>query len=269
MPYYHYKDQKIFYEDQGSGHCLFFVHEWNSSSLFFRRHYLNFLAKKVRVVCIDLPGYGNSEFVDSLRFDDFSQILNGLLDHLEIRRCTLMGFCLGSAIILDFSLKYPSRVNFLILIEPVMVFPKILIPLLIPKFGVGFLKFLAKNRLLFSLIGSQLIGRDREMNSRIFRSIGKNDPAVSERYLKMLYTESQRNELPAAESVDGRKGIFILGEKSNPLFKKNADYIAGRFGIRDSVVLRDARHFVLAERAPDISKIVLQCIHKSESEFTA
>jgi pimeloyl-ACP methyl ester carboxylesterase len=264
MPYFQYNEQKIFYEDQGTGHCLLFVHEWNSSSLFFRKHYLRHLSNKVRVVCIDLPGYGNSEFVDTLRFDDFSKILCGLLDHLQIQRCTLMGFCLGSAIILDFSLKFPDRVRFLILIEPVMIFPKILIPLLIPKFGVGFLKYLARSRFLFSLVGSQLIGSDKATAAQIFKSIGRHDPSISEHYLHLLFAESHRSETPSTDQDISQKGIFILGEKSHTVFKKNADYIAGRYGIRDTVVLRDARHFVLAERAPDISRIVLQCMHKTE-----
>lgn len=265
MPYYQYKDKQLFYEDQGSGHCLFYVHEWNSSSLLFRKFYLRYLSKKVRVVCVDLPGFGNSEYVENLVFDDFSNILAGLMDHLEIKRCTLMGFCLGSAIILDFCRKCPDRVNFLILIEPILNFPKVLLPLLVPKIGVSFLRYLARNKFLFSLVGNQLIGRDKNVNSQIFRSLGRTDPEISKKYLQLLFKENKESKLLRSSLDIREKCVCILGEKSNSLFKKNAAYVKDRFRLRDSVVLDDTRHFVMLERPADVSKIVLSYLAKAES----
>lgn len=257
MPYYKYKDSNVFYEDQGSGQCLFFVHEWNSSSLSFRKLNLKYFDKKFRVICLDLPGYGNSEFVEGLQFDDFSNILIDLLDYLKIQKCTLMGFCLGTAIVLDFYQKFPDRVTFLILIEPIIRFPIILLPLLIPRFGVAFLKYLATHRFLFSLVGSQLIGPNKRTNNLVFKGISNIDPLISIRYLWLLFRKNNQTDFKTLELGIQEKCICIFGKNTNFLFKRNANYILNQFNIRDFFVLNDTRHYVLLEQPVEVSSIIL------------
>ncbi|MCK9400852.1 MAG: alpha/beta hydrolase [Bacteroidales bacterium] len=258
MPYYKYKDHNIFYEDQGSGPCLFFVHEWNSSSLSFRKLNLKYLVKKLRVICIDLPGYGYSEFVEGLQFDDFSNILIELIDYLKIQKCSLMGFCLGSTIILNFYQKFPERVKFLILIEPILKFPKILIPLLIPRFGVSVFKYVARHRLIFSLIGSQLIGADKSLNTHIFNGIGRNDPKISKLYLQLLFKKNNHYDFHTLNFDTQKNCICILGENTILLFKKNAAYLLNHFNIQNCFVLNGTRHFALIEQPVEISNIIFK-----------
>jgi pimeloyl-ACP methyl ester carboxylesterase len=257
MPYIDYKGHNLFYEDQGSGHCLFYIHEWNASSLSFRKVNLKYLVKELRVICIDLPGYGNSDYFEGLQFDDFSDIIIHLLDFLKIQRCTFMGFCLGSAIILNFYQKFPGRVNRLILIEPILKFPGILVPLLIPGFGVAFLKYMAQHRFLFSLASSQLIGADEHMNKQIFKGMSRNDPRISGRYLRLLFKKTFRSDYRSLTIDIQTNCICISGENTNLLFKKSAASIIKHFSIRDYVSLSDTRHYVLIEQPAEISKVIL------------
>jgi len=263
MPYFDYKGLNLFYEDQGSGHCLFFIHEWNSSSLSFRKMNLRYLVKELRVVCIDLPGYGNSDYVEGLQFDDFSDILVQLLGFLKIQRCSFMGFCLGSTIILDFYQKFPERVNNLILIEPILKFPKILVPLLIPGFGVAFLKYMARHRFIFSLASSQLIGADKHVNQEIFKGIGRNDPRISARYLRLLFKKTILSNYRMLNIDIQTNCICISGENTNLLFRKSADSILNHFHIRDHVILNNTRHYVLVEQPAGISDIILSYLRNA------
>lgn len=256
MSYYKYKNQNIFYDDQGTGHCLFFVHEWNSSSLSFRKLNLKYFDKNYRVICIDLPGYGNSEFIEGLEFDDFTKIIIELLDYLKIQNCTLMGFCLGTTIILDLNYKFPERVKSLILIEPILRFPHILIPLLIPGFGVAFLKYLATNRFLFSLVGSQLIVPDKRIRNMVFKAIGNNDPQVSIKYLELLFKKNKQCHFRTLDFDIQKKSICILGKNTNFLFKRNAKSILDHFKIRVFFILNNTRHFALIEQPVEVSNII-------------
>ncbi len=257
MPYITYKDREIFYADQGSGPCLVYVHEWYASSLSFRKLNQKYLDKKLRVISLDLPGYGNSEFVEGLQFADFSNILEALLGHLKIERCSLMGFCLGAAIILDFYQKFPDRVRTLILIEPLLKFPIILIPLLIPGFGVAFLKHLAKSRFLFSLVGSQLTGGKKQMNNHIFKSLVRNDTRISEQYLHLLFKKNHQSDFRKLD-VDIRENcLCISGKNTNIFFRKHTASLIRHFKIHDAVVLDNTGHLVLTERPADIAGIIL------------
>jgi pimeloyl-ACP methyl ester carboxylesterase len=257
MPYLKFRNKDIFYEDQGSGPCLFYVHEWNSSSLLFRKLNLKFFDQKYRVICIDLPGYGNSEFVEGLQFDDFSIILLQLLDYLKIPKCSCIGFCLGTPIVLDFNQRFPERVNFLILIEPVVKFPKILIPLLVPKFGVTFLKYLTTHRYLFNFVLKQLVGKNTRLNDQILKGIEKANPQISVRYLNLLYRENSRTNFRTLNFDIPDNCICISGENTNSIFKRNASLISKYVSINGCIILKDTGHFVLIERPAEVAMIII------------
>jgi pimeloyl-ACP methyl ester carboxylesterase len=264
MAYYKFRNKNIFYEDQGSGPCLFYVHEWNSSSLLFRKLNQKFFDKKFRIISIDLPGYGNSEFVEGLQFDDFSDIILELLNYLQIQQCTLMGFCLGTPIILNFKQRFPERVNFLILIEPVIKFPNILIPLLIPKFGVAFLKYLTTHRFLFNIVIKQLTGKDKRLNEQILKGIEKTDPQISVRYLKLLFRKNNHTNFRNLDFNIQDNCLCITGKNTNFLFKKNATHILNRFSIREFIFLKDTGHFVLIEQPAEVARVILNHLEKLE-----
>ena len=73
-----------------------------------------------RCVILDLPGYGfTSKPTDAVYdLDYFVGHLNAFLEALEINRCVLVGNSLGGAISIGYTLKYPERVNGLILMAP-------------------------------------------------------------------------------------------------------------------------------------------------------
>jgi pimeloyl-ACP methyl ester carboxylesterase len=267
MPQYNYKGYNIFYEDQGSGQCLLYIHEWNASSVSFRKVNQKYLDKKIRVISIDLPGYGNSNYVIGMQFDDFSDILVKLLDYLQIQGCTFMGFCLGSAIVLDFYFKYPERVKKIIFVEPVLKFPKILIPLLIPGFGTAFLNYMANHRFLYSLASTQLIGPNTCVNKQIFIGIGRNNQLISVKYLRLLFKKSYKSNYRNMKLDLETNCICISGENTISLFKKSAVTIINHFHIKDHYTIKNTRHYALMEQPAEISSIILAYLEHIEGSL--
>jgi len=78
------------------------------------------LAKRFRVLMMDLPGYGQSEArpVTGHFFTVAAQALAGLLDGLSIEKVHLIGNSLGGGGALRFVLDYPDRVGRLVLMGP-------------------------------------------------------------------------------------------------------------------------------------------------------
>lgn len=67
----------------------------------------------------DLPGYGASDKPQTAyTLDFFVEALLGLLDALDIQRCTLVGNSLGGAIAIAIALRQPQRVARLVLMAP-------------------------------------------------------------------------------------------------------------------------------------------------------
>ncbi|MCY1410262.1 2-hydroxy-6-oxo-6-phenylhexa-2,4-dienoate hydrolase [compost metagenome] len=82
-------------------------------------NYPEFAAAGYRVIVPDLPGYGASDKPETdYTLDFFVSAMFGLLDALDIPRCTLVGNSLGGAIAIKMALDQPQRVARLVLMAP-------------------------------------------------------------------------------------------------------------------------------------------------------
>ncbi len=110
---------EIAYVEMGTGkQTLVFIHGL-ASYLPAWQYNLDTLSSKYRCIAIDLPGYGKSskgKFSYSMSF--FAQTLNALMQKLSIEKATLVGHSMGGQIAMTFALKYPEKVEKLVLIAP-------------------------------------------------------------------------------------------------------------------------------------------------------
>jgi pimeloyl-ACP methyl ester carboxylesterase len=110
---------KLFYEDQGQGEAIVFLHGFTGSGRDWT-HQLNALQGKYRGITLDIRGHGNSEAPTEEK--DYSIYLNcedvlGLLNHLSIDRCCLVGHSMGGFTALQFVLDHPERIKGLVLVD--------------------------------------------------------------------------------------------------------------------------------------------------------
>ena len=76
------------------------------------------LAKHFKVIRFDNRGAGKSDRPDSpYTMEVFADDINALLDFLEIEKTHIVGWSLGGMIVQNFILKYPQRVNKMVLIN--------------------------------------------------------------------------------------------------------------------------------------------------------
>ncbi len=81
---------------------------------------LPMLAVHQRTIAIDLRGHGDSRSISepsSYRFEQLVRDVFGLLDHLEIGRCDLLGHSVGGMVALRMALTHPERIRSLILMS--------------------------------------------------------------------------------------------------------------------------------------------------------
>lgn len=113
---------RLHYLDSGSGEPVVLIHGSGpgaSGHSNFKLNYPEFAAAGQRVIVPDLPGYGASDKPETdYSLDFFVAALSGLLDALDIGRCTLVGNSLGGAIAIKLALDQPQRVSRLVLMAP-------------------------------------------------------------------------------------------------------------------------------------------------------
>ncbi len=107
----------LHYKVEGSGKTLVFLHGL-SDDLNYWEFLTTNLKKDYRVIRFDLPGHGESELGSGeITLDLYVELLIGLLDELNVDNVNLIGFSLGGAVALDFALKYPKKVDSLVLMS--------------------------------------------------------------------------------------------------------------------------------------------------------
>ena len=111
-------DMNIHYLEKGAGEPLLLVHGIGQSLYTWRSNF-NELAKKFRVIAVDLLGFGCSDRPEiDYSPEEMAESLRLFLEKLGISRTHIVAFSTGSVYALTLAQKYPMMVDRMILISP-------------------------------------------------------------------------------------------------------------------------------------------------------
>jgi pimeloyl-ACP methyl ester carboxylesterase len=106
----------LFYESHGTGEPLVLISGFASGAwLWFRQ--IERLAQHFQVITFDPRGIGNSklESEESVTISEIADDVAKILDELNIEKASILGTSFGGFVAQEFALKYPNRLNKLIL----------------------------------------------------------------------------------------------------------------------------------------------------------
>ena len=112
-----YKNTKIAYSETGKGATVVLLHGFLENSTMWNAH-VEELAKRNRVVCIDLLGHGQTDclgYVHSM--EDQADMIHLVLHELKIRKAILIGHSMGGYVALAFAELYPEMMKGLVLMN--------------------------------------------------------------------------------------------------------------------------------------------------------
>ncbi len=112
MNYYiHYNGGKIYYSDTGEGEIIVLLHGYLETSDIWSG-IAGKLAKKFRIISVDLPGHGLSKvYSESHTMEFMAGAVKVLLENLNIKKVFLTGHSLGGYVALAFLELYPGMLN--------------------------------------------------------------------------------------------------------------------------------------------------------------
>ena len=112
-----YKNIKISYTDQGKGTAVVLLHGFLENKSMWNA-FIPELAKKHRVITIDLLGHGETECLGYVHaMEDQADMLYALLLFLRVRKVVLVGHSMGGYIALAFAELFPDYVKGLFLLN--------------------------------------------------------------------------------------------------------------------------------------------------------
>lgn len=80
-------------------------------------HNVDALAESCRVYVLDLWGFGYSAPIAQPGYDQYAEQLAGFMHAMGLERATLIGHSLGGGVAVRFSVKFPERVEKLVLVD--------------------------------------------------------------------------------------------------------------------------------------------------------
>ncbi len=106
-----YKNIQVHYTDTGKGSAIVLLHGFLENSSMWN-DIVHVLTRKNRVITIDLLGHGNTDCLGYIQtMNDYAQMVKHVLNHLKLRKYTLIGHSMGGYIALEFAHMFPDSIK--------------------------------------------------------------------------------------------------------------------------------------------------------------
>jgi pimeloyl-ACP methyl ester carboxylesterase len=173
MPYFEHNGLSFHYLEKGEGRPFIFQHGLGGSVEQIIKIYFPPLG--IRLITFDFRGHGKTPLngIEELNFKTFADDVLALMDHLHLSKVIIGGISMGAGVALNFTLRYPNRVEALILSRPAWL-------------NAPMEK---QNRELYKLIAGLLQehgserGRELFMNSDVYDELSKTFPGTAQSLL--------------------------------------------------------------------------------------
>lgn len=206
------------------------------------------LQKHFRVISLDLPDHGRSPHSESFSYQGYGDSVIATLDQLGVTQFSLLGHSMGGKVAMHIALRYPQRVNKLLVadIAPV-TYP--------PRHDAVFKALQAVNlKQLTSRkeADQQMAEFLTEMGVRQFllKGLDKDDSGFRWRFnLPMLI----RDYLAISEGIVSDQqytspSLFVIGGNSNYVTQAHQKEILALFPNATAKIINDAGHWLHAEK---------------------
>jgi non-heme chloroperoxidase len=141
MPQFNLRDDtSLYFEDHGAGRPLVFIHGWPLSGAMWEYQIVPLTRAGFRCVTFDRRGFGRSgKPYSGFDYDSLGQDLAELIEHLDLKDVTLIGFSMGGGEVMEYLTKrnQKGRVTKAILVSSIVPYLLNQIPILLastPRF---------------------------------------------------------------------------------------------------------------------------------------
>ena len=252
MPYCENKGQQLYYEVQGEGRPLFFIHSYLTSIDLWRSQ-IDHFAKSYRVIAMDLRGHGQSAISQPHSLYDMVDDACTVLDAVGVQRAVWCGLSIGGMISMRAALQCPSRVGGLALFAT--------------SSEHEFLHVVIERRILAIL--ARTVGLNPMVGQVIKKNFGKTairrqPELIAEwrsRFLA-LHVPSMLNTLDAlitrdnvASGLAGFAGpaLVVHGNEDKAIHPKGADITHRAFQNCEYIKMKPAGHLVSLEHPEEVT----------------
>lgn len=231
--------------DTGQGDPIILLHGWGTKieSLFPISSYLE---KRMRVIAVDFPGFGQTDFPPrAWGVGDYTEWLILLIRKLNIETACFLGHSFGGRVCIKLASLYPQMVKKMILIDSA---------------GVRQFEFNWRNQAistvsmvikpLINMLPKQLVNKIRW---RFYSSIGSTDYLTAGR-LKETYQKIINEDLEPVLSNIASPTLLIWGENDRDTPLADGMLMAQKIHRSKLITIKSAGHFPFIDDPAQVNK---------------
>lgn len=268
---------KVSYEIHGEGYPLILLHGFAMYKEFWNWQARE-LSKDFKVITLDIRGCGKTDHpVESFYMEDLADDVRAFLDYLNLEKTHLGGHSFGGMVAQHFAIKYPNRLNKLVLMSTFDNLPLSTSGLeMYKRSQLSFYEAkMADPAKAFWDKMKQRFSRNffKEMNQdpgRIFHNMfsAKDLMTLEEKYgtskpqdiLNLINAITHHNT--TAHLYEIRSDTLILAaEKDRIVSKLSGEFLHEKIP-NSKIVVFDSSHFFMLEEAPKFNKKVLEFLKR-------
>jgi len=263
MPYCRVDDVRLYYESDGTGPPLLFVHGLGSSTRDWFGQVEPF-AEQYRVLRVDLRGHGRSDRpAGPYHIPQFARDVAGFLRRLDAASAHVVGLSMGGMVALQLAADAPALVRSLVPVNS---------PADTRLQTWGDVWFYLARRTAVQLLGMRRVGRllarrlfvkpdQEELRQEFVRRWAENDKQCYLWSVDAIMGWHIEERLPSMRMPT----LLVSSEHDyTPVTEKNR--IAARMPRADLAVVEDARHALPVERPEAFNALLRQFLARVEAE---
>jgi pimeloyl-ACP methyl ester carboxylesterase len=240
-----YKKNGISYIDTLDSYSktpLLILHGWQQDKESWM-DVIDIIKKDYRVICLDLPNFGNSKHEKflSLGVDEYAELIEALLKRLHIDTVNILAHSFGGRIAIKISASKNIKVHSLILFS-----------------SAGIISEKRKlKKYIYTKFPKKIIPQKirEQMRSNDYKNAGE----LKEVFLKAI----NYNVFPLLKKISA-KTLIIWGDEDKELNLKNADILNMNIKVSELSILNGYTHFAHIENPYLFSGIVKNFLDKNE-----
>jgi pimeloyl-ACP methyl ester carboxylesterase len=248
---------RVHYKSYGKGReALVLIHGW-SCSMDYWRDSISDLARRNRVIAIDLPGHGQSDKPEvTYSMDLFARAVEAVMKDAKVERAVLVGHSMGTPVARQFYRKYPQQTLAIVIVD-------------------GSLRNFPDKKMLDSLIGSLRAPNYKETGKQMFAMMaGPHLSAEIQQRIQTSFLNTPQYVLVGA--MEGMADDSIWGtDKINvpvlAIMAKSVFYPADTEQFYHSLVPNldfrlwdDVGHFLMMEKPREFNEAVIAFLDRNK-----
>jgi pimeloyl-ACP methyl ester carboxylesterase len=264
--------RRAHYVDAGTGEPIVLLHGWNGST-FDMRYAIPELAQQHRVIALDLLGYGYSARPADGDYSIGGQVefVRGVMDGLGIARATVLGHSMGGAIATQLALRYPDRVERLVLVSSATVremqrgrLVGLLLRPFVPLLTLIFARRSAVRRALRGVVHDPALVTPEVIEGHYRPLRMKGHMEASSKQLS-----DRRHDAPFDARQIRKQTLILWGEHDRVVPLSTGRELAQLIPNAELAIARGAGHLALEEEPGECNRMLLEFLGRAAQQAAA